>query len=136
MMSRRMTQKMKHALAGQGVRRRLSCGMQTNLRSSTLTLLREAHHSDPPRTRTWNLRLRGPTPYPLGQRASYEMPSLALPPTGGPTSRATQEGPQMSAKATRMPRGMASRRSRTKSYSSRPPGQRISAALVCQRKHV
>ena len=24
---------------------------------------------DPPRTRTWNLRLRGPTPYPLGQRA-------------------------------------------------------------------
>ena len=26
-------------------------------------------HNDPPRTRTWNLRLRGPTPYPLGQRA-------------------------------------------------------------------
>ena len=25
--------------------------------------------SDPPRTRTWNLRLRRPTPYPLGQRA-------------------------------------------------------------------
>ncbi len=25
---------------------------------------------DPPRTRTWNLRLRGPTPYPLGQRAA------------------------------------------------------------------
>ena len=25
---------------------------------------------DPPRTRTWNLRLRGPTPYPLGQRAT------------------------------------------------------------------
>ena len=24
--------------------------------------------SDPPRTRTWNLRLRRPTPYPLGQR--------------------------------------------------------------------
>ena len=24
---------------------------------------------DPPRTRTWNLRLRRPTPYPLGQRA-------------------------------------------------------------------
>ena len=146
MMSRRMTQKMRHALAGQGVRPRFptgsvqgaSCGMQTNSRSSTITFLREAHHSDPPRTRTWNLRLRGPTPYPLGQRASYEMPSQALPPTGGPTSRATQEGPQMSAKATRMPRGMASRRgrSRTKSYSFRPPGQRISAALVCQRKHV
>ena len=26
--------------------------------------------SDPPRTRTWNLRLRRPTPYPLGQRAN------------------------------------------------------------------
>ena len=26
--------------------------------------------NDPPRTRTWNLRLRRPTPYPLGQRAS------------------------------------------------------------------
>ena len=26
---------------------------------------------DPPRTRTWNLRLRRPTPYPLGQRASW-----------------------------------------------------------------
>ena len=25
-------------------------------------------HPDPPRTRTWNLRLRRPTPYPLGQR--------------------------------------------------------------------
>ena len=25
--------------------------------------------NDPPRTRTWNLRLRRPTPYPLGQRA-------------------------------------------------------------------
>ena len=25
---------------------------------------------DPPRTRTWNLRLRRPTPYPLGQRAA------------------------------------------------------------------
>ena len=24
--------------------------------------------NDPPRTRAWNLRLRGPTPYPLGQR--------------------------------------------------------------------
>ena len=27
--------------------------------------------NDPPRTRTWNLRLRRPTPYPLGQRASW-----------------------------------------------------------------
>ena len=26
------------------------------------------HSSDPPRTRAWNLRLQGPTPYPLGQR--------------------------------------------------------------------
>ena len=26
-------------------------------------------NNDPPRTRTWNLRLRRPTPYPLGQRA-------------------------------------------------------------------
>ena len=25
---------------------------------------------DPPRTRTWNLRLRRPTPYPLGQQAN------------------------------------------------------------------
>ena len=40
------------------------------------TLNRKSHDctacmptSDPPRTRTWNLRLRGPTPYPLGQRA-------------------------------------------------------------------
>ena len=28
------------------------------------------HPPDPPRTRTWNLRLRRPTPYPLGQRTS------------------------------------------------------------------
>ena len=28
-----------------------------------------ADKHDPPRTRTWNLRLRRPTPYPLGQRA-------------------------------------------------------------------
>ena len=27
--------------------------------------------TDPPRTRTWNLRLRRPTPYPLGQRATW-----------------------------------------------------------------
>ena len=26
--------------------------------------------NDPPRARTWNLRLRRPTPYPLGQQAS------------------------------------------------------------------
>ena len=35
--------------------------------SSSKNSLRELN--DPPRTRTWNLRLRGPTPYPLGQRA-------------------------------------------------------------------
>ena len=29
------------------------------------------NHNDPPRTRTWNLRLRRPTPYPLGQQASW-----------------------------------------------------------------
>ena len=34
-------------------------------RSSLLFLKR----NDPPRTRTWNLRLRRPTPYPLGQQA-------------------------------------------------------------------
>ena len=28
---------------------------------------------DPPRTRTWNLRLRRPTPYPLGQQANWMM---------------------------------------------------------------
>ena len=28
---------------------------------------------DPPRTRTWNLRLRRPPPYPLGQRANYKV---------------------------------------------------------------
>ena len=28
---------------------------------------------DPPRTRTWNLRLRRPTPYPLGQRATRNL---------------------------------------------------------------
>ena len=27
---------------------------------------------DPPRTRTWNLRLRRPTPYPLGQQANVQ----------------------------------------------------------------
>ena len=32
-------------------------------------LLLQYIHIDPPRTRTWNLRLRRPTPYPLGQRA-------------------------------------------------------------------
>ena len=62
---------------------------------------------DPPRTRTWNLRLRGPTPYPLGQRASYDMPSQALRSTGGPSCRAIQEGQLISAKATPMPRGMS-----------------------------
>ena len=30
-----------------------------------------ADNNDPPRTRTWNLRLRRPTPYPLGQRAYW-----------------------------------------------------------------
>ena len=30
---------------------------------------RALRQSDPPRTRTWNLRLRRPTPYPLGQQA-------------------------------------------------------------------
>ena len=34
----------------------------------TLRLCERSCH-DPPRTRTWNLRLRRPTPYPLGQRA-------------------------------------------------------------------
>ena len=29
-----------------------------------------AQRDDPPRTRTWNLRLRRPTPYPLGQQAT------------------------------------------------------------------
>ena len=29
------------------------------------------HPPDPPRTRTWNLRLRRPTPYPLGQRTAW-----------------------------------------------------------------
>ena len=28
--------------------------------------------NDPPRTRTWNLRLRRPTPYPLGQQATWQ----------------------------------------------------------------
>ena len=32
-------------------------------------LWNSAANPDPPRTRTWNLRLRRPTPYPLGQRA-------------------------------------------------------------------
>ena len=32
--------------------------------------------NDPPRTRTWNLRLRRPTPYPLGQRADYQTSRL------------------------------------------------------------
>ena len=29
------------------------------------------HSSDPPRTRAWNLRLRRPTPCPLGQQAAW-----------------------------------------------------------------
>ena len=42
-----------------------------------LTVLPEK--DDPPRTRTWNLRLRRPTPYPLGQRADKEMiPQVGL----------------------------------------------------------
>ena len=39
-------------------------GMQNRLSSAWLPC-----PYDPPRTRTWNLRLRRPTPYPLGQRA-------------------------------------------------------------------
>ena len=35
--------------------------------------------NDPPRTRTWNLRLRRPTPYPLGQRAMWRSPGCASP---------------------------------------------------------
>ena len=39
-------------------------------RTNTETLMAQASRKyDPPRTRTWNLRLRRPTPYPLGQRA-------------------------------------------------------------------
>jgi hypothetical protein len=38
-------------------------------RTASCALLQKQYmFSDPPRTRTWNLRLRGPTPYPLGQR--------------------------------------------------------------------
>ena len=33
---------------------------------------------DPPRTRTWNLRLRRPTPYPLGQQALCAFEGAAL----------------------------------------------------------
>ena len=36
------------------------------------------HSSDPPRTRAWNLRLRGPTPYPLGQRTYVHSQALRL----------------------------------------------------------
>ena len=36
------------------------------IKSQTVTLVPK---NDPPRTRTWNLRLRRPTPYPLGQQA-------------------------------------------------------------------
>ena len=32
--------------------------------------------NDPPRTRTWNLRLRRPTPYPLGQRTMRKLWNL------------------------------------------------------------
>ena len=32
-----------------------------------------AWQDDPPRTRTWNLRLRRPTPYPLGQQANWSL---------------------------------------------------------------
>ena len=39
-------------------------GMQNRLSSAWLPC-----PYDPPRTRTWNLRLRRPTPYPLGQQA-------------------------------------------------------------------
>ena len=34
-----------------------------------------ANNDDPPRTQTWNLRPRRPTPYPLGQRALCTSPS-------------------------------------------------------------
>ena len=43
------------------------------LQRSLLPAISNRECSDPPRTRTWNLQLRGPTPYPLGQRTS-EMP--------------------------------------------------------------
>ena len=39
--------------------------------------------NDPPRTRTWNLRLRRRTPYPLGQRTICTSPSLFV--QGRPT---------------------------------------------------
>ena len=42
--------------------------------------------NDPPRTRTWNLRLRRPTPYPLGQRASWFWATQAFLSTSGGTA--------------------------------------------------
>ena len=36
-------------------------------------------YNDPPRTRTWNLRLRRPTPYPLGQQADAFYVALPWP---------------------------------------------------------
>ena len=51
-----------------------------------MTFKRTSTLNDPPRTRTWNLRLRRPTPYPLGQRASWKK----LTPRTAKTKRASQ----------------------------------------------
>ena len=45
--------------------------------------------NDPPRTRTWNLRLRRPTPYPLGQR------TCRIPLTGAALHQSSSWGEEM-----------------------------------------
>ena len=72
-----------------------SCQRRTATRhAKKMTFKRTSTFNDPPRTRTWNLRLRRPTPYPLGQRASWKK----LTPRTAKTKRASQ--PRDSASAT------------------------------------
>ena len=50
-----------------------TCAFRQNI------ILQRVWGTDPPRTRTWNLRLRGPTPYPLGQQAfAYVFRSVCI----------------------------------------------------------
>ena len=60
-------------------------------------------HNDPPRTRTWNLRLRRPTPYPLGQRAQWLL--LAQPRQSRSLALLSSSGPRLGTVVYRSPSG-------------------------------
>ena len=68
--TRPMRQPLGHQ-AARGWRNRDHFGLQGNAGWAAGRAGCHRTQNDPPRTRTWNLRLRRPTPYPLGQRAMW-----------------------------------------------------------------